>query len=73
LRGFGGAYEDLGIVKDFRVGRYTAQLKFELINVFNRHYFAKPEINIAGPRFGQVTGMGWHSPRQGQVGVRFQW
>jgi hypothetical protein len=73
LRGFGGAYEDLGIVKDFRVGRYTAQLKFELINVLNRHYFGNPELNMASPYFGQVTGMGWQSPRQGQLGLRFQW
>jgi hypothetical protein len=73
LRGFGGAYEDLGIIKDVRFGRYTAQVSFTLINVFNRHYFADPETNIASPYFGQVTGMGWQSPRQGQIGVRFEW
>lgn len=73
LRGFGGAYEDLGIVKDFRFGRYTAQIKFEMINVFNRHYFADPDTNIASPSFGHVTGMGSQPPRQGQLGVRFEW
>jgi hypothetical protein len=71
LRGFGGAYEDLGIVKDFRAGRYTAQLKVELINVFNRHYFADPETNIASPNFGQVTQIGAQTPRQGQIALRF--
>jgi hypothetical protein len=73
LRGFGGAYEDLGIVKDIRVGRYTAQVKFELINVFNRHYFADPETNLGSPSFGYVTSAGAQPPRQGQLGLRLQW
>ena len=73
LRGFGGAYEDLGIIKDIRFGRYTAQVKFELINVLNRHYFADPETNVGSPYFGQVTSLGGQTPRQGQLGVRFQW
>ena len=73
LRGFGGAYEDLGIIKDIRFGRYTAQVKFEVINVFNRHYFADPETNVGSPYFGQVTSLGGQTPRQGQLGVRFQW
>ena len=58
LRGFGGAYEDLGIIKDIRFGRYTAQVKFELINVLNRHYFADPETNVGSPYFSQVTSLG---------------
>ena len=73
LRGFGGAYEDLGILKDITFGRFSAQVKFEMINVFNRHYFADPETNLGSPYFGQVTGMGWQSPRQGQIGLRFDW
>jgi hypothetical protein len=73
LRGFGGAYEDLGILKDIRFGRFTAQVKFELINVFNRHYFANPETNLGSPYFGQVTSAGAQTPRQGQLGLRFQW
>ncbi|MGE0866126.1 MAG: hypothetical protein AB7P34_19680, partial [Vicinamibacterales bacterium] len=73
LRGFGAAYEDLGIVKAFALGRVRAQLKFEVINLFNRHYFADPVTQLGSPFFGQVTGMGWQSPRQGQVGIRFDW
>ena len=73
LRGFGGAYEDLGVTKDIRFARYTAQVRFALMNVFNRHYYGDPETNIASPYFGQVTGMGWQGPRQGQLEVRFQW
>lgn len=73
LRGFGGAYEDLGIVKDFRLGRYRAQVKFEMINVLNRRYFADPETNLGSPNIGQVVALGWQTPRQGQLGVRFEW
>jgi hypothetical protein len=73
LRGFGGAYEDLGIIKDIRVGRYTAQVRFELFNVFNRRYFADPETNLGSASFGHVTSVGSQPPRQGQLGVRLQW
>ena len=73
LRGFGGAYEDLGIVKDIPFGRSRVQIKFELLNVFNRHYFADPDTNLGSPSFGHVTSTGWQTPRQGQIGVRFEW
>jgi len=73
LRGFGGAYEDLGIIKDLSLGRVRAQLKLEVINLFNRHYFSDPVTQLGSPYFGQVTGMGSQSPRQGQVGLRFDW
>jgi hypothetical protein len=73
LRGFGGAYEDLGVLKDIHFGRYTAQVKFDLFNVFNRRYFADPVTNIGSPYFGQVTTLAAQPPRQGQLGVRFMW
>jgi hypothetical protein len=73
LRGFGGAYEDLGILKDIRFGRFTAQVKFELMNVFNRHYFSDPQTSLGSPYFGQVTSLGTQTPRQGQLGLRLQW
>jgi hypothetical protein len=73
LRGFGGAYEDLGILKDIRFGRYVAQLKVEIFNVFNRRYFANPVTDIASPFFGHVTTTGPQPPRQGQLGARFTW
>jgi hypothetical protein len=73
LRGFGGAYEDLGIMKNIRGGdRYRVQIRFELINAFNRRYFADPVTSIGNPLFGQVistTGQ----PRQGQLGLRLEW
>jgi hypothetical protein len=73
LRGFGGAYEDLGVIRDIRFGRMSAQLRFEMINVFNRRYYADPETNLGSPFFGQVTSFGAQTPRQGQVGVRLRW
>jgi hypothetical protein len=73
LRGFGNAYEDLGIVKEFAVGHVRAQVKLEVINLFNRQYFADPDTRVGSPNFGQVTTLGWQPPRQGQLGIRFDW
>jgi hypothetical protein len=73
LRGFGGAYEDLGVTRDIRFGGVSAQVRFEMINVFNRRYYADPESNLGSPFFGQVTSFGWQTPRQGQVGLRLRW
>lgn len=72
LRGFGRAYEDLGIMKNISIGdRYNLQIRFELINVFNRHYYADPVTNIGNPLFGQVVST-TGEPRQGQLGIRFE-
>ena len=73
LRGFGGAYEDLSVQKDVRIGRFSAQIKFDLFNVFNRRYFADPDTNLGSPYFGSVTSAGWQPPRQGQLGLRLLW
>jgi len=73
LRGFGWAGEDLGLMKSFSFGnRYSLQLRLEMINVFNRHYYTNPITSIGSPYFGYVTST-TGQPRQGQVGVRFQW
>jgi hypothetical protein len=73
VRGFGWAGEDIGLLKNFRFGdRYRLQVRFELINAFNRHYYSNPTTNIGNDNFGYVvstTGTG----RQGQVGIRFEW
>jgi hypothetical protein len=73
LRGFGGAYEDLGVIRDIRIGGVRAQVRLELINLFNRRYYADPETNLGSPFFGQVTSFGWQTPRQGQVGLSLRW
>jgi hypothetical protein len=75
LRGFGYAEEDAGLMKYFpmgRDGRYKLSLRFEMYNLFNRHYFADPNTSLGSATFGMVTGT-TGSPRQGQFGARFQW
>ena len=73
LRGFGFAGEDVGLMKNFSFGgRASLQFRLELINVFNRHYFTDPVTDIGSEFFGYVTST-TGQPRQGQVGVRFQW
>ena len=72
VRGFGWAGEDFGLMKNFTFGgRYSLQLRLELINVFNRHYYTDPVTDIGSPYFGYVTST-TGQPRQGQVGIRFQ-
>jgi hypothetical protein len=73
LRSHGGAYEDFGLMKYFTIGPVRAQLRLELINLFNRHYFDNPITDIGSPLFGQVISTGDSTPRQGQVALRFEW
>lgn len=74
LRGFGYAGEDLGLMKHFRFReRYSAQLRAELLNVFNRHYFADPNTSMGdASTFGHVTST-TGNPRTIQVGLRLSW
>lgn len=73
LRGFGGAYEDFGLMKNVSLSnRHRVQIRFEIINLFNRRYFMNPVTDIGSNLFGQVTGT-TGQPRQGQLGVRFEW
>jgi hypothetical protein len=72
LRDFGFAGEDLGLMKSFSFGkRYRLQVRLELLNVFNRHDYTDPITDISSPYFGYVTGV-TGQPRQGQLGIRFQ-
>jgi len=71
-RGFGFSGEDFGLLKNFTFGdSYRLQVRLELINAFNRHYYSNPVTNIGSENFGYVistTGQ----PRQGQIGIRFE-
>lgn len=72
FRGFGGAYENMAALKNFRITEHMrAQFRAEFYDIFNRHYFADPDTNIASPTFGQVINL-TGSQRQGQLGVRFE-
>jgi hypothetical protein len=73
LRTFGRTYENLGLLKSFRIARRArAQVRFELINIFNRKYFSDPVTAVSNPNFGNVISL-TGEPRQGQVGLRFEW
>jgi len=73
LKGFGTASEDLGIYKEFRFGEQRRlQLRGEVFNLFNRHYYDSPVTDIGSPYFGSVLTVGGY-PRRAQVGVRFEW
>lgn len=73
--GWASSHEDASLMKTFgigRDGRYAVTIRGEFFNVFNRHYYGNPNLNIGGPYFGQVTNV-VGNPRQGQVGARFSW
>lgn len=73
--GWGTGNEDVSLTKQFGIGqdgRYKVLLRGEFFNVFNRHHYGNPNLNIGGPYFGQVTNV-VGNPRQGQVSARFSW
>jgi hypothetical protein len=74
LRGFGYAVEDLGLMKHFSIGEGAGiQLRAELLNAFNRHYFADPSTRMDDSNaFGFVTTT-TGNPRTIQFGMRIDW
>ncbi len=74
LRGFGIETENVSLMKDTYFGsegRYRLQFRVEFYNIFNRHTFNKPDLNLNSPTFGYVTSVN-SIPRQGQFGIRFE-
>jgi Carboxypeptidase regulatory-like domain/TonB dependent receptor len=70
----GAASENMSVLKHFSFGsneRYSATLRAEFYDVFNRHYLAAPDTGIGDATFGQVTTV--YGNRTGQLGARFQW
>jgi hypothetical protein len=59
-------------MKRFTLGPVRAQLRLELLNLFNRHYFGNPNRDIGSDLFGQMT-TPTGNPRQGQLMIRFDW
>jgi hypothetical protein len=64
--------EDATIQKHFRMREGVAlQLRFEMLNAFNRHYFGGPDLNMSSASFGNIrTASGG---RTGQLGARLDW
>lgn len=74
LRGFGYAGEDLSLMKHIKVAEDVGiQLRAELLNVFNRHYFANPNTRMDNAStFGYVTAT-TGNPRNIQFALRIDW
>jgi hypothetical protein len=63
--------EDATIQKNFRVGeRVSLQLRFEMINMFNRHYFGGVDLNLNNATFGNIRTA--NGNRTGQLGARIE-
>jgi hypothetical protein len=72
VRGLWNWNEDMSILKRFPIWeRVTLQLRLELLNAFNRHYFGGADLNMNNSYFGNVrTASG---ARSGQFGMRVDW
>jgi len=74
LRNFGFADEDLNIAKHFGFGageRYQFSLRAQFFDVFNRHHWGAPNLDMNSPFFGHVTSVSGF--RYGQLSARFEW
>ena len=60
------------MLKRFRVTeRLTTQLRMELLNVFNRHYFGGVDLDMNSASFGNIRTASGN--RTGQMGARLEW
>lgn len=65
--------EDFSIIKDFPVHESMGlQLKLELLNAFNRHAFALPDVTPSDTLFGVPTST-LTTPRNLQITARFRY
>ena len=72
-RYWGRSSENLSILKKLGFGpdgRYRVTLRAEFMNVFNRHYWGGPNMDMNSKFFGQVQSVSGN--RTGQVGARFE-
>lgn len=73
LRDLGFSDEDLNIAKNFRFGageRYQLSLRAQFFDIFNRHHWGTPNLDLNSPFFGHVTSVSGN--RYGQLGARFE-
>lgn len=70
MRGFATYNEDFGLQKNWSVTeRFKLQIRFEALNLFNRHQFWNPDTWPDSVTFGQITGVG-DGHRECQLGLR---
>jgi hypothetical protein len=72
-RGWAAPSENASLTKSFTVGpeaRYAASIRADFFDLFNRHYWNGPDLNMSDPAFGHVNGVSGN--RTMQIGARFQ-
>ncbi len=66
--------EDASLIKRFSIREgMSLQFRMEMLNLFNRHFFAGPSMNMNDAFFGNITRTGGGSNRTGQFGIRLDW
>ena len=72
-RNWGSANENASILKKMGFGsdgRYQVTLRAEFLDLFNRHYWGTPNMNMNSQFFGQIQSVSGN--RTGQVGARLE-
>jgi len=64
--------ENFGLMKRVRFqDRFVVTFRAELFNALNRVVFAAPQANFSNAQFGRISAQA-NTPRQGQLGLRFE-
>jgi len=72
VRGLWTWNEDATFAKQFAIGESVRlQFRMEMFNLFNRHYFAGPSLNLSDSFFGNVRTASGN--RSAQFGTRLEW
>jgi Carboxypeptidase regulatory-like domain/TonB dependent receptor-like, beta-barrel/TonB-dependent Receptor Plug Domain len=64
---------DLGLSRDFPLGKVTLQPIFEVFNLFDSDNFLRPQVTNLANNFDGTVRSGAGDPRQFQLGVRVVW
>jgi Carboxypeptidase regulatory-like domain/TonB dependent receptor len=65
--------EDISLLKKIRVDeKRSLEFQAELFNIFNRTIFDVPDLDVASPTFGRLTGQA-NTPRQIQFVLKFRY
>jgi Carboxypeptidase regulatory-like domain len=63
--------ENIAVARTFALQKTHLELRFEAFNLLNRTIWGAPDSTITSANFGKVTTLA-NSPRQMQLGVRFE-
>ncbi|MBI3682764.1 MAG: TonB-dependent receptor [Acidobacteria bacterium] len=72
VRSFGSVTEDFSLFRRFRLlERWSAEVRADFFNAFNRRNLAEPVADLSNPSFGRILSQG--SARIIQLGLRVAW